>query len=64
MDAFARDGEELDAVRGRLLAEIDSAMQGAEQVARNAESGMGDLFGGPLADARFRSWCHGGSLGH
>src|SRR6185436_14338921 len=51
MDGFARRGEELDAVRGRLIAEIDSAMQGAEQVARNAESGIGDLFGGPFAES-------------
>ena len=50
MDGFARRGEELDAVRGRLIAELDSAMQGAEQVARNAESGIGDLFGGPFAE--------------
>ncbi len=50
MDGFARHGEDLDAVRGRLIAEVDSAMQGAEQVARNAESGIGDLFGGPFAE--------------
>ncbi len=50
MDGFARNGEDLDAVRGRLIVEVDSAMQGAEQVARNAESGIGDLFGGPFGD--------------
>ncbi len=49
MDSRVND-EDLDAVRGRLIAEVDSAMQGAEQVARNAESGIGDLFGGPFAE--------------
>ena len=49
MDAFKNDGETIDAVRGRLLGEVDEAMQGAEQIARNQASGIGDLFGEPLA---------------
>ena len=48
MDGFARGEEPIDAVRGRLLAEIDSALLGAEQAARNAQSGIDDLFGGPF----------------
>ncbi len=36
----------------RLLAELDGAMQGAEQVARNAASGIDDLFGGPFGEDR------------
>ncbi|HET6471655.1 MAG TPA: DNA polymerase III subunit alpha, partial [Pseudomonadales bacterium] len=49
MDAFKRDDESIDAVRGRLLAELDSAMQGADQLARNQASGISDMFGDPLA---------------
>ncbi len=46
MDDFAHDGEDRDHVRARLMAELGDALQGAEQVARNAALGMTDLFGG------------------
>jgi DNA polymerase-3 subunit alpha len=49
MDVFAQQGESVDAVRGRLLSELDAALQGAEQDAHNAASGIADLFGGPGA---------------
>jgi len=45
MDGFAKAGESIDAVRGRLLAELDAALQGADQAARNEASGISDLFG-------------------
>jgi DNA polymerase-3 subunit alpha len=47
MDGFAVH-EDIDAVRGRLLAELDGALQGADQAARNEASGIDDLFGGPF----------------
>ena len=47
MDEFAEPGESLDALRGRLLHALAGALQGAEQAARDADSGMTDLFGGP-----------------
>ena len=50
MDGFAQREEPIDAVRGRLLAEIDSALLGAEQAARNVQSGIDDLFGGPFGE--------------
>ena len=46
MDAFADAGEPLNATRARLLAELDGALQCAEQVERAAELGVGDMFGG------------------
>jgi len=46
MDDFASAGEDIDATRARLLAELGDAMQGAEQVAENAAAGMADMFGG------------------
>jgi DNA polymerase-3 subunit alpha len=46
MDGLAVAGESIDAVRGRLLVELDAAMQGADQAARNEASGISDLFGG------------------
>ncbi len=49
MDAFAQVAESVDAVRCRLLAELDAALHGAEQDAHNAASGIDDLFGGPSA---------------
>ncbi len=49
MDPFTKTNEDLDAVRSRLLAELDSALQGADQAARNAASGIDDLFGEPFA---------------
>ncbi len=45
MDDFAAAGEGIDHTRARLLAELGDAMQGAQQVAENAASGMVDLFG-------------------
>jgi DNA polymerase III subunit alpha len=49
MDVFAEPAETIDAVRGRLLSELDAALQGAEQDAHNAASGIDDLFGGSSA---------------
>ena len=46
LDDFARPDESVDSVRARLWSELEQALQGADQVARNAESGMTDLFGG------------------
>ena len=46
MDSFKREGEGLDAVRARLLGELPSALQGAEQTARDSELGISDMFGG------------------
>ena len=40
------EGENLNQHRAQLLAQIPQAMQGAEQVARDAAAGMTDLFGG------------------
>ena len=45
-DAFARTDESVGAVRARLRSEVDQALRGADQAARDSESGMGDLFGG------------------
>ncbi len=39
----------IDAARSMLLASVESALQGAEQVARDARSGIHDLFGGVAA---------------
>jgi DNA polymerase-3 subunit alpha len=53
MDDFAFEDEGLDQVRARLKAQMPMAIQGAEQVARDAEVGITDLFGGiaePKAD--------------
>ena len=46
MDGFADPGEDVDAVRARLMAEAPAALQGAEQAARDAELGVHDMFGG------------------
>jgi DNA polymerase-3 subunit alpha len=46
LDAIAGAGEGVDARRAQLLAELDDAVKGAEQAARNSEAGMTDLFGG------------------
>ncbi len=46
MDDFMAEGENLNQHRAQLLAQIPQAMQGAEQVARDAAAGMTDLFGG------------------
>ena len=46
LDDFARPGESVDVLRARLWSELDQALQGADQAARNVESGMADMFGG------------------
>ncbi len=46
LDDFARAGESMDEVRARLWSEVDRALHGADQAARDAEFGMADLFGG------------------
>ncbi len=50
MDCFATQRacgttKDLDAVRARLLAEVPEAVQGADQVLRNLDAGMTDMFG-------------------
>jgi len=51
MDCFAnergKDGalESIDQVRARLLAEVPEAVKGADQVLRNLDAGMTDMFG-------------------
>ena len=62
MDSLA-DGEsagDLDARRGHLLDELPDCLQGAEQLARDAELGISDMFGGveepaPKQDRRRRA---------
>jgi DNA polymerase III subunit alpha len=51
MDAFALPDESMDAVRARLLAELPDSIHRAEQSARDAESGLSDMFGGVSAPA-------------
>ena len=46
MDVFAASGEHVNATRARLLAELDGALQRAEQAERAAALGVGDMFGG------------------
>ena len=46
LDDFAHAGESAGAVRARLWGDLDQALQGADQAARNAASGMVDMFGG------------------
>ena len=46
LDDFARKGESRGALRARLWAELDQALKGADQAARDAASGMADMFGG------------------
>ena len=43
-DEFAQPGEGPNETRARLMAELPNAVKSAEQAARNAEAGMGDLF--------------------
>ena len=50
MDCFAQDqtdgrAESIDEVRARLLAELPEAVKGADQVLRNLDAGMTDMFG-------------------
>ena len=46
MDEFAESEESLEAVRARLLGELDQALQAADQASRNAVLGINDMFGG------------------
>ena len=46
LDEFAAPGESLEAVRARLLGEMEQALQAAEQVSRSAALGVSDMFGG------------------
>ncbi len=52
MDSLAADGESIDRVRARLRDELSAAVQGAEQVARDAQLGISDMFGGVAAPPR------------
>ena len=51
LDDCARAKESPGALRARLWSELDQALQGADQAARDAASGMVDLFGGVAAPA-------------
>ena len=46
MDEFGAPDEDLGLVRAKLLAELDQALQAADQQSRDAALGIGDLFGG------------------
>ena len=46
MDGFGAGDEDRDMVRARLLDDMPTTMQGAEQAAHSASAGMQDLFGG------------------
>jgi DNA polymerase-3 subunit alpha len=46
MDEFAQPGEDTNHTRARLAHELPKALHGAEQVARNHEVGIADMFGG------------------
>ncbi len=46
MDEFGLEQEDLNQTRARLVAQMPLAIQGAEQIARDAEVGITDLFGG------------------
>ena len=46
MDEFAELGESVEAVRARLLSELDQALQAADQASRSAALGINDMFGG------------------
>ncbi len=50
LDTIAPRDAEGQAHRAALVASIEEALRGAEQVARNAEAGIGDLFGSFDAD--------------
>ena len=52
MDGFATNDENRDMVRARLLDDLPTTMQGAEQAAHGASAGMQDLFGGVEATPR------------
>ena len=51
LDSLAPQTEAGPAHRGALLAQLDEALQAAEQALRNDAAGMGDLFGGLEAPA-------------
>ena len=46
MDSLVQGCSDLSAVRSQLLGELDEAIQGAEQSARNRSMGITDMFGG------------------
>ena len=50
LDEFGAPEEPLNAVRARLLAELDAALQAAEQASRDQALGITDLFGGVSED--------------
>ena len=52
MDSFGTEDEDRDMVRARLLDDLPTTMQGAEQAAHSASAGMQDLFGGVEATPR------------
>ena len=58
MDSFAAQGAsggDLNAIRAGLLDELPEAMQGAEQLARDAQLGISDMLGGVQEPAPRRS---------
>ena len=60
MDDFALPGEEINTTRARLMAELAHAVQSAEQLARDAQAGMSDMFGGVAAPAAAARSTHAG----
>ena len=61
LDCFAVDAEDIDHLRARLMAELPTALAGAEQGARDAAMGIRDMFDGivrevPAATGGIVAW--------
>ena len=61
LDCFAAEGEDIDHLRARLMAELPTALARAEQGARDAAMGIHDMFGdvvreGPVASVDIVPW--------
>ena len=61
LDCFAVEGEDIDHLRSRLMAELPTALARAEQGARDAAMGIHDMFGdvvreGPVASVDIVPW--------
>ena len=61
LDNFAVEGEDVDTLRARLMAELPTALARAEQGARDTAMGIDDMFGGivreaPVASTNVVAW--------
>ena len=68
LDCFAVEGEDVDHLRARLMAELPTALARAEQGARDAAMGIRDMFGGivretPGVSGDFVPWSKSERLG-